>query len=142
MTVDKHLAEYRSCIFIFSVTKNEFRNLFGQYYFYGFKSNLPSVTYVSFLSFIVLLQVYEEHQKGLRDRARNEFLELLLENSDLFCKFDSHTSMSSEDFDIINDRLAGDPRYKALNRYSTLQQIYVHIHRLIGVIQKILICSQ
>ena len=65
-----------------------------------------------------VLQVYEEHQAGLRKRVTNDFLELLLENSDLFCKFDSHTSMTSEDFDIINDRLAGDPRYKALNRYS------------------------
>ena len=61
-------------------------------------------------------QVYDEHQRALRERVRTDFLELLLENSDLFCKFDSHTTMQTEDFAIITERLAGDPRYKALNR--------------------------
>ncbi len=64
----------------------------------------------------LLQSVYEEHQRHLRDTARSDFLELLLENSDLFSMFDSHSTYSNEDFDIINDRLAGDPRYKALYR--------------------------
>ena len=54
-------------------------------------------------------EIYDEHQRALKEKAKHDFLELLLENADMFAKFE-HTQVTNEDIRDINDRLQNESR--------------------------------
>ncbi|EEC01507.1 conserved hypothetical protein [Ixodes scapularis] len=66
-----------------------------------------------------LLEVYEEHQREITDRARSQFQELLLEHAELFYEFANvgpGSVITQEDIAKITEALQEDSRYKTLDR--------------------------
>lgn len=66
-----------------------------------------------------LIEIYEEHQKEITDRAKANFQELLQEHSELFYHFASlgpGSVITQDDIFKITETLAEDVRYKALDR--------------------------
>lgn len=57
--------------------------------------------------------IYENHQKELRDRARRDFQELLLEAADWLAAY-RHGHVTQEDLRDIDARLQHEPRYESL----------------------------
>src|SRR6218665_2971807 len=54
-------------------------------------------------------EIYEEHQRALKDRAKRDFQELLLENAEMFMKFE-HVMVTNDDITEVNQRLQQEPR--------------------------------
>lgn len=54
--------------------------------------------------------VYEQHQRELRERARADFQELLLEQAELFSRFDPHAPITNDDLREIDEKLRDEPR--------------------------------
>uniref|UniRef100_A0A2R5LC18 Putative rho-gtpase-activating protein n=1 Tax=Ornithodoros turicata TaxID=34597 RepID=A0A2R5LC18_9ACAR len=66
-----------------------------------------------------LLEVYEEHQREITERARAQFQELLLEHAELFYEFANvgpGSVITQEDIAKITEALQEDSRYKTLDR--------------------------
>ncbi|XP_064634058.1 rho GTPase-activating protein 190-like isoform X4 [Lineus longissimus] len=61
-------------------------------------------------------EVYEQFQSELKERAKNEFEELLWERADLFNRFEGQ--FDKDDITDIQDRLSKEPRYQALNKMN------------------------
>ena len=56
-------------------------------------------------------EVFDQHQKEIRDRAKRDFVEMLLEHADVFARFDPHGTITTEDLQEINDIIKEQPRY-------------------------------
>ncbi|XP_076307081.1 LOW QUALITY PROTEIN: rho GTPase-activating protein 190-like [Tachypleus tridentatus] len=66
-----------------------------------------------------LQEIYDEHQKDITERAKQNFQELLLENAEIFYHFTSigpGSVITQEDISKITETLREDSRYKALDR--------------------------
>ncbi|KFM58166.1 hypothetical protein X975_04418, partial [Stegodyphus mimosarum] len=66
-----------------------------------------------------LLDIYEEHQKEITEKAKQNFQELLLENAEIFYHFTSigpGSVITQEDINKITEKLQEDLRYKTLDR--------------------------
>ncbi len=55
-------------------------------------------------------KIYEQHQRELREQAKTDFLELLLENIEMFTKFE-HREVRNEDLRDITSMLQQEPRF-------------------------------
>ena len=54
--------------------------------------------------------VYEQHQRELKERAKIEFQELLLEHSELFSRFEPNAPITSDDLREIDEKLRDESR--------------------------------
>lgn len=63
-----------------------------------------------------IMEIYEEHQQTITERAKLNFQELLLENPDLFFHFASMSEIiTQDDLMKINQQIKDDIRFKALD---------------------------
>ena len=53
--------------------------------------------------------IYEQHQRELRELVKRDFQELLFEQAELFSKFD-RMRVTAEDLSHINEHLSREPR--------------------------------
>ncbi|CAL1291981.1 unnamed protein product [Larinioides sclopetarius] len=66
-----------------------------------------------------LLEIYDEHQREITEKAKQNFQELLLENAEIFYHFTSvgpGSVITQEDINKITEKLQEDLRYKTLDR--------------------------
>lgn len=78
-----------------------------------------------------LLEVYEEHQREITDRARSQFQELLLEHAELFYEFANvgpGSVITQEDIAKITEALQEDSRYKTLDRLDQERMLILLRH--------------
>lgn len=76
-------------------------------------------------------QIYDNHQKEIVDRAKHNFLELLLEHADLFYHFKSiepSGTITQEDVKDITNVLQDDVRYKMLDRLDQDRKLMLFQH--------------
>ena len=59
--------------------------------------------------------VYEQHQRELKERAKVEFQELLLEHAELFSRFEPNAPITNDDLREIDEKLRDEPRFVAFN---------------------------
>ncbi|XP_071440115.1 rho GTPase-activating protein 190 isoform X6 [Hetaerina americana] len=77
------------------------------------------------------LQIYEQHQKEIIEKAKHNFQELLLEHADLFYHFKSIAptgTITQDDIKEITDALQEDSRYKALDRLDQDRKLMLFQH--------------
>ncbi|XP_063220269.1 rho GTPase-activating protein 190 isoform X2 [Bacillus rossius redtenbacheri] len=75
--------------------------------------------------------IYDQHQKEIVERAKQNFQELLLEHADLFYHFKSIAptgTITQEDIKEITDALQDDSRYKALDRLDQDRKLMLFQH--------------
>ncbi|XP_049267616.1 rho GTPase-activating protein 190-like [Rhipicephalus sanguineus] len=78
-----------------------------------------------------LLEVYEEHQQEMTERARCQFQELLLEHAELFYEFANvgpGSVITQEDIAKITEALQEDSRYKTLDRLDQERMLMLLRH--------------
>ncbi|XP_075739814.1 rho GTPase-activating protein 190-like isoform X11 [Rhipicephalus microplus] len=78
-----------------------------------------------------LLEVYEEHQQEMTERARCHFQELLLEHAELFYEFANvgpGSVITQEDIAKITEALQEDSRYKTLDRLDQERMLMLLRH--------------
>lgn len=78
-----------------------------------------------------LLEVYEEHQAEMTERARCQFQELLLEHAELFYEFANvgpGSVITQEDIGKITEALQEDARYKTLDRLDQERMLMLLRH--------------
>ncbi|XP_077499589.1 rho GTPase-activating protein 190 isoform X3 [Amblyomma americanum] len=78
-----------------------------------------------------LLEVYEEHQQEMTERARCQFQELLLEQAELFYEFANvgpGSVITQEDIAKITEALQEDSRYKTLDRLDQERMLMLLRH--------------
>ncbi|GBP41705.1 Rho GTPase-activating protein 190 [Eumeta japonica] len=76
-------------------------------------------------------RVYDQHQRQIQRRAKNNFQELLLEHADLFYHFKSISptgTITQEDIKEITDVLQDDFRYKMLDRMEQDRKLMLFQH--------------
>ncbi|XP_022243986.1 rho GTPase-activating protein 190-like isoform X13 [Limulus polyphemus] len=78
-----------------------------------------------------LQEIYDEHQKEITERAKQNFQELLLENAEIFYHFTSigpGSVITQEDISKITETLREDSRYKALDRLDQERMLMLLRH--------------
>ncbi|XP_023223686.1 rho GTPase-activating protein 190-like isoform X4 [Centruroides sculpturatus] len=78
-----------------------------------------------------LQEIYEEHQREITERAKQNFQELLLEHAELFYHFASvgpGSVITQEDINKITSTLQEDLRYKALDRLDQERMLMLLRH--------------
>lgn len=76
-------------------------------------------------------EVYDMHQKEITEKAKQNFVELLLEHSDLFYQLTSTVptnAITQDDIRDISNVLQEDSRYKALDRLDQDRQVVLFQH--------------
>ncbi|KPP63446.1 rho GTPase-activating protein 35-like, partial [Scleropages formosus] len=76
------------------------------------------------------LDIYNQHQKEIIDKAKDDFQELLLEYSELFYELVVDAKPSKEKMGAIQEVLGEEPRFKALQKLQAERDALVlkHIH--------------
>ncbi|XP_050409966.1 rho GTPase-activating protein 190 isoform X3 [Patella vulgata] len=72
--------------------------------------------------------VYEEHQQDIKQKAKQEFQELLWEKSQVFLGLNSTGRLTPEHLKKINLALQDDPRYKMLQRLEEDRKVMILNH--------------
>ncbi|XP_055914645.1 rho GTPase-activating protein 190 isoform X9 [Eupeodes corollae] len=76
-------------------------------------------------------QIYDNHQRELIDKAKHNFLELLLEHADLFQHFkniEPSGTITQDDIKEITEVLQDDLRYKLLDRLDQDRKVMLFQH--------------
>lgn len=77
-------------------------------------------------------QIYDCHQREIIEKAKINFLELMLEHADLFQSYKSldhvGTTVTQEDVKDITENLQDDPRFKMLDRLNQDRNIMIYQH--------------
>ncbi|KAL5277716.1 RhoGAPp190 family protein [Megaselia abdita] len=77
-------------------------------------------------------QIYDSHQREIIEKAKMNFLELMLEHADLFQSYKSldhvGTTVTQEDVKDITENIQDDPRFKMLDRLNQDRNIMIYQH--------------
>lgn len=78
------------------------------------------------LSEIDKIEIYAKHQQEITEKAKDDFLEMLMEHSDLFVDLDVNAAPSHEKMAAIHNEIKEEARYKALQKLQAERQALLY----------------